>query len=321
MFGNTARSLPRVHSYADAEKVFNQRGAVRSKRWAEHERPLYKTYYHYRVAKYDNHFDIILYSTVMARYYVPTLVDSRVHERRLYMGDNSITSKDFMHYVLGKNSWKRVENSQLGEVIAPVYNKSFMYDNDTPFSADFMYVDGVLDTTKSSHTPHHRMVSGNEDKVARAEVLKKFDNYLMLVQMRLPEFTAEATLSDRLGRPWAGGSVSEYDSRKCVGKIADDSATSDDIHEFFEMCQDAFNVLASKRAYKQKDFTLQSRWHTPSAPIDGIEKLEKQITADEVRKAVSTRILKALDLDKKSIKQTIPQFVVEKDYPRSNVNW
>ena len=320
MFGNTARSLPRVHSYADAEKVFNQRGAVRSKRWAEHERPLYKTYYHYRVAKYDNHFDIILYSTVMARYYVPTLVDSRVHERRLYMGDNSITSKDFMHYVLGKNSWKRVENSQLGEVIAPVYNKSFMYDNDTPFSADFMYVDGVLDTTKSSHTPHHRMVSGNEDKVARAEVLKKFDNYLMLVQMRLPEFTAEATLSDRLGRPWAGGSVSEYDSRKCVGKIADDSATSDDIHEFFEMCQDAFNVLASKRAYKQKDFTLRPVWQS-TAPIDGIDKLEKQITADEVRKAVSTRILKALDLDKKSIKQTIPQFVVEKDYPRSNVNW
>ena len=320
MFGNTARSLPRVHSYADAEKVFNQRGAVRSKRWAEHERPLYKTYYHYRVAKYDNHFDIILYSTVMARYYVPTLVDSRVHERRLYMGDNSITSKDFMHYVLGKNSWKRVENSQLGEVIAPVYNKSFMYDNDTPFSADFMYVDGVLDTTKSSHTPHHRMVSGNEDKVARAEVLKKFDNYLMLVQMRLPEFTAEATVSASLGRPWAGGAVSEYDSRKCVGKIADDSATSDDIHEFFEMCQDAFNVLASKRAYKQKDFTLRPVWQS-TAPIDGIDKLEKQITADEVRKAVSTRILKALDLDKKSIKQTIPQFVVEKDYPRSNVNW
>jgi hypothetical protein len=320
MFGNTARSLPRVHSYADAEKVFNHRGAVRSKRWAEHERPLYKTYYHYRVAKYDNHFDIILYSTVMARYYVPTLVDSRVHERRLYMGDNSITSKDFMHYVLGKNSWKRVENSQLGEVIAPVYNKSFMYDNDTPFSADFMYVDGVLDTTKSSHTPHHRMVSGNEDKVARAEILKKFDNYLMLVQMRLPEFAAEATLSDRLGRPWAGGSVSEYDSRKCVGKIADDSATSDDIHEFFEMCQDAFNVLASKRAYKQKDFTLRPVWQS-TAPIDGIDKLEKQITADEVRKAVSTRILKALDLDKKSIKQTIPQFVVEKDYPRSNVSW
>jgi hypothetical protein len=111
-----------------------------------------------------------------------------------------------------------------------------------------------------------------------------------------------------------------YDSRKCVEKIADDSATSNDIHDFFEMCQDAFNVLASKRAYKQKDFTLRPRWQT-TQPVDGIEKLEKQITADEVRKAVSTRILKALDLNKKSIKQTIPQFVVEKDYPRSNVNW
>ena len=320
MYGNTARSLPWVRSYADAQAVFNQRGAVRSNKWAENERPLYKTYHHYRVAKYEDHFDIILYSTVMARYYEPTMVDGKQHERRLYMGDNSITSKDFMHYVLGKDSWKRVENSQLGEVIAPVYNRAFMYDGDEPFSADFMYVDGVLDTTKSSHTPHHRMVSGNEDKVARAEVLKKFDNYLMLVQMRLPEFTAEVTLSDRLGRPWAGGSVSEYDSRKWVGKIADDSATSDDIHCFFEMCQDAFNVLASKRAYKQRGFTLRPVWQS-NAPIDGIEKLEKQITADEVRKAVSTRILKALDLCKKSIKQPIPQFVVEKDYPRSNVNW
>lgn len=320
MFGNTARSLPNVHSYADAQTAFNRRGAVRSKKWMENQRPLYKTYFHYRVVKYLNHFDIVLYSTVMARYYEPTMVDGKQHERRLFMGDNSITSKDFMHYVLGKNSWRRVENSQRGEVVAPVYNKAFIYDGDEPFSADFMYVDGVLDTTKSSHTPHHRMVSGNEDKAARAEILKKFDNYLMLVQMRLPEFAAEATLSDRLGRPWAGGAVSEYDSRKCVGKIADDSATSNDIHEFFEMCQDAFNVLASKRAYKQRGFTLRPVWQS-TAPIDGIEKLEKQITADEVRKAVSTRILKALDLDKKSIKQPIPQFVVEKDYPRSNVNW
>ena len=79
-------------------------------------------------------------------------------------------------------------------------------------------------------------------------------------------------------------------------------------------------MLASKRAYKQRGFTLRPVWQS-TAPIDGIEKLEKQITADEVRKAVSTRILKALDLCKKSIKQPIPQFVVEKDYPRSNVHW
>jgi len=320
MFGQTARALPWARSYAEAQSIFNHRGAVRSKKWMENQRPLYKTYFHYRVVKYADHFDIVLYNTVMARYYEPTMVDGKQHERRLFIGDNSQTSKDFMSNVLNKCSWRRVENSQRGEVIAPVYNKAFMYDGDEPFSADFMYVDGVLDTTKSTHTPHYRMVSGNEDKTARAEVLKKFDNYLMLVQMRLPEFAAEATLSDRLGRPWAGGAVSEYDSRKCVGKIADDSATSNDIHEFFEMCQDAFNVLASKRAYKQRGFTLRPVWQS-TAPIDGIEKLEKQITADEVRKAVSTRILKALDLNKKSIKQPIPQFVVEKDYPRSNVNW
>ena len=126
MYGNTTRALPRVYSYADAQAVFNRRGAVRSKKWAENERPLYKTYYHYRIAKRDNYFNIILYNTVMARYYAPTMVDGKQHERRLFMGDNSVTSKDFMHHVLGKNTWRRVENSQVGEVIAPVYNRSFM---------------------------------------------------------------------------------------------------------------------------------------------------------------------------------------------------
>jgi len=321
MYGNTTRALPWVRSYAEAQTVFNHRGAVRSKKWMENQRPLYKTYFHYRVVKYANHFDVVLYNTVMARYYEPTMVDGKQHERRLFMGDNSITSKDFMHYVLGKDSWRRVENSQRGEVIAPVYIKEFMRDGDERFSADFMYVDGVLDTTKSAHTPHYRLVSGTEDKAARAEVLKKFDNYLMLAQMRLPEFAAEVTLANNLGRPWAGGAFSEYDARDCVEKIANDTATSEDIHAFFEMCQDAFNVLASKRAYKQKDFTLQPRWHAPNQQVDSLDKLDKQITADEMRKAVSTRILKALSLTKKSVRQTIPQFVVEKDYPRSNVHW
>lgn len=321
MFGNTTRHLAWVRNYTEATAVFNKRGAVRSKKWAENERPLYKTYHHYRLVKHPEYYDVVLYSTVMARYYEPKMVDGKKHERRLYMGDNSVTSKDFMYHVLGISRSHAIEIADGTRVVAPVYNRSFTHDNDTQFSADFMFVDGFLDPAQSAHTPHHRLVSGNDDKAARAEILKRFDNFIVLAQMRLPEFVANAELSTSSGRPWGGG-LATYRYSDCVSGIAhDETPDQRAVDGFFNMCQDAVNVLASKRAYKQKDFTLAYSWHNNKHNNDSIDKLDKPITPEDLRKTVSTRILKALDLDKKSVKQTIPQFVVEKDYPCSNVHW
>lgn len=321
MFGNTTRHLAWVRNYTEATAVFNKRGAVRSKKWAENERPLYKTYHHYRLVKHPEYYDVVLYHTVMARYYEPTIVDGKKHERRLYMGDNSVTSRDFMYHVLGVSRSHTTELADGTMVVAPIYNRSSLHNDGESFSADFIFVDGFLDPAQSVHTPHHKMVSGNDDKTARAEILKRFDNFIMLAQMRLPEFVASAELSRGKGRPWGNG-MQIYHYREAVEAIAHhDSPPQSMVDDFFAMCQDAVNVLASKRAYAQENFTLAYSWHSNNPNNDSIDKLDKPITAEDLRKAVSTRILKALDLDKKSVKQTIPQFVVEKDYPRSNVHW
>ena len=315
MYGNTSRHMPYVRTYAEAEKQFNKRGAVRSAKWAAHERPVYKTYHHYRVVKHAEYYDLMLYSTVMARYFKPETIDGKLHERRLYMGDQSITSRDFMYHVLGVSQGKReILADENKVVIAPIYHRSSLHHDGADFSADYHYVGGVLDTTKSMHTKHYRKVSSKEDRAERAEVIKLFEPYIMLAQMRMPEFHANAEVTHKTGSPFSGGSERRY--QDAVRDMAEGSTDQIAINHFFELCQNAYDVLASKRGYKQANFNMGS-WQNRA--VDSIDKLEKQITPPEFRTAIIGRINRLTGGDQRSEAVEIPQFVVESDYPRTNI--
>lgn len=315
MFGNTIRHLPYIRTYAEAEKQFNKRGAVRSKKWAENERPIYKTYHHYRVTKHAEYYDLILYRTVMARYFTPQTIDGKLHERCLYMGNQSITSRDFMWHVLGVHRGNKeiLEGDKL--VVAPIYHRASLHHDGEPFSADYLYVDGVLDTTKSVHTKHYRKVSNADDKRRRTEVANVFEPYILMAQMRMPEFHAEAEISNRLGVPFANSMSYKYE--EAIRAIACGSTEQSDIDTFFEMCKSAYEMLASKRGYEQGDFNMGSSWRNITA--DSIDKLKKQITPPEFRTTLVGRIMKMTGADERTELVEIPQFVVESDYPRTNI--
>jgi len=314
MFGNTTRHMPYLRTYEEAEKQFNKRGAVRSKKWAENERPIYKTYHHYRVTKHAEYYDLILYRTVMARYFTPTMVDGKLHERCLYMGDQSITSRDFMHHVLGVSQGMSEILAEDKRVIAPVYYRASLHHDGEPFSADYLYVDGVLDTTRSVHTRHFRKVSSKDDRANRAEMVKRFEPYIMMAQMRMPEFHNNAEVTRNTGSPFSGGSERRYQDSICA--MAEGSTDQLAINHFFELCQNAYDVLASKRAYNQRGFNMGS-WQNRT--VDSIDKLEKQITPPEFRTAIIGRINRLTGGDQRTEKVEIPQFVVESDYPRTNI--
>lgn len=314
MFGNTTRHMPYVRNYEEAEKQFNVRGAVRSKTWAEHERPIYKTYHHYRVVKHAEYYDVMLYRTVMARYFTPETIDGKLHERRLYMGDQSITSRDFMYHVLGVSQGKRETLADDKVVVAPVYHRASLHHDGADFSADYHYVDGVLDTTNSMHTRHYRKVSSKDDRAQRAEVVKVFEPYIMLAQMRMPEFHVSAELTNNAGAPFSGGSERRY--QDSIIDMAEGSTDQIAINHFFELCQNAYDVLASKRAWKQDGFSL-GNYHNRN--VDHVDKLEKPITPPEFRTAIIGRINRLTGGDQRSEKVEIPQFVVESDYPRTNI--
>ena len=220
-----------------------------------------------------------------------------------------------MYHVLGVSQGKRETLADENKVvIAPVYHRSSLHHDGADFSADYHYVDGVLDTTKSMHTRHYRKVSSKDDRAARAEVVKLFEPYIMLAQMRMPEFHNNAEVTRNTGAPFSGGSERRY--QESIIDMAEGSTDQIAINHFFELCQNAYDVLASKWAYKQSNFSLGNY---QNRNVDPIDKLEKQITPPEFRTAIIGRINRLTGGDQRSEKVEIPQFVVESDYPRTNI--
>ena len=101
MFSGQTRNLPFIRNYAEARAHWDKPFKTRSVKWSKFQRPLRNiAQKHYRLEAIDpdEYIDVFLYSTNMARFYAP---DPMGVERRLYVGDPSITSKKFMADVLG----------------------------------------------------------------------------------------------------------------------------------------------------------------------------------------------------------------------------
>lgn len=306
-----------LYTYDLADKWFNERKQVRSTAWGAHERPTAPKGTDPRgrlIRRQDGaYYDVVLYRTIMGRLFKPEVIDGQRVERRHYMGHYSPLSREFMWKAL--NLWRCnsvfVEGKRL---ILPIYDKS-MPGSD--FSAEFVYVDGALDMSQSRHTPHYKRVSTAEDKQRRAKVAKVFENYILLAQMRIPEFEASAELSNRIGAPFSGsGNLTQYSN--AMEDILAGNPDAVSVILFFAMCQDAFNTVASKRGYQQGDFQLTRRWGVPNT-ASPIENLDKPVTPADLRRAVMGRVNAALHIKGQSGTVEIPQFVVESEYPKSNI--
>lgn len=309
-----------LNTYARADNWFNERKQVRSKAWSIHERPTAPkgTDQRGRLIRHPEgeYYDIMLYSTTMARLFKPEVINGQRIERRYYLGYASPLSYQFMNNALWIRPVNRVHVK--GEKrILPIYTRA-MPDSD--FSAELVYVDDELDVEQSKHTRHFRRVSTTEDKARRAEVAKRFESYIMLAQMRLPEFEASAVLSARSGAPFGGDPSGKHKYSVALPEIFEGIPDHASTNEFFEMCQMVYTTMASKRGYDQMNFSLGSSWSNSKQLSDPASKLEKPITPDEFRRGLLSRINTAMDVDKKSGQEEIPQFVVESGYPHSNVN-
>jgi len=306
------------------------RGAVRSSAWQPNERPLDpKPVSHHRLIEgsnsYGKYFDIKLYQTIMARFYEPKVEDGKRVERRLYMGHDSQTSRQFMHYTLrvecGANSIWEDDVHADERIIMPIYTKHFMVDEDnTPFSLDAVYVDGVLDTVQSEHTKHYRLVADKDVRQFKVKVAAHFEPYIMLAQMRMPEFRAECTLDYRLGQAFGGEGFNRAYYMAIQEMWTDPEPRQQDIDVFFEMCQKAYDVIASKRGTKQADFNIKGYWYSRNNNESSIDDLAKPIEASEFRRAILDRIQKYVGSNSLKKPEEVKQFPKHSEYPRSNIH-
>jgi hypothetical protein len=317
MFSSTMRQLPQITNYETADRFFTNTRRPRTSRWAEHQRPLRNTAQtHYRIERKNDgeHYDLVLYGTVMGRLYRPAEDGS---QRRLYINHYSNTSKQYLDRVCDMRTVNRKRTTTGEIVIAPMYMRECVTDYDGKgFSIDMTFTNAGLDVSRSSHTPHVKFVSTDADKQDRKRILKNFENYVMLAVMRMPEFKANVDLDVRAGQPFSSGTHSGNFKHALLDMDAG-TASQAQLNHFFEMCQDTYNTLASKRGYKQKNFILSNYWRS-NTTVSTIDELEQPITEKDFAKSVNTRLLRILHGDAKSGKQPIPQFPREEEYTASN---
>ena len=320
-------------NYHEAEGTFAFRKAVRSSAWKPNERPLDpKPRSEHRLIEgsneYGKYFDVKLYQTVMARFYEPKVVDGKRVERRLYMGHSSQTSQQFMRHTLrvdlGANRLRDSEDLYSDEsIIMPIYTKHFMVDgdNDTPFSLDAVFVDGLLDPVQSEHTKHYRLVADKDVRQFKAKVAAHFEPYIMLAQMRMPEFKAECRLDYKYGQAFGGEGYNRAYYMAVQEMWTVSEPQQQDIDVFFEMCQSAYNIIASKRGADQEDFQMKGSWYTRNTSTDStIDDLKKPIEMVEFRRAILDRIQKYVGSNSLKKPEEVKQFPKHSEYPRSNIH-
>jgi hypothetical protein len=308
-----SNNLPRLRNFKQAHAYFEGRvKPPRSKKYEINERPLASvSHAHYKIIKHDTHYDIKLYHTIMARYYA---LDADGGVRQLYMGDNSMTSRSFMWQVLGVGGVNDTESDK-GKVILPIYSRSSIEDNGTPFSLDAYFKDDKLITDKSRHTQHFRFLSNNADKSERAQKKANLANYVMLATMRLPDYTDHVTLDHSMGRPFGEYSFVRH-ADDAVKGIVNGTPTEENINTFFQIGQTVFDMLASKRGYAQENFNLNTWRGTKST----IKDLAQPVTENDFEVAMTKRCLTIAGANKQSHRVEIPQFPLIGEYPRSNVH-
>ena len=318
-------------NYQEAELLFEDRGPVRSSAWQPNERPLDpKPVSHHRLIQgsnsYGKYFDVKLYQTIMARFYEPKVEDGKRVERRLYMGHGSQTSMQFMRYTLrvecGANSIWEDDVHADERIIMPIYTKHFMVDEDnTPFSLDAVYVDGVLDTVQSEHTKHYRLVADKDVRQFKQRVAAHFEPYIMLAQMRMPEFKASCTLDYTYGRAFGGEGFNRAFYMAVQELWTDPEPQQKDIDVFFAMCQTAYDIIASKRGADQEDFQMSGSWYNRNTSTDNtVDDLKKPIEMGEFRRAILDRIQKYVGSNSLKKPEEVKQFPKHSEYPRSNIH-
>jgi hypothetical protein len=307
------------------------RGAVRSSKWQPNERPLDpKPRSEHRLIEgsneYGKYFDVKLYQTIMARFYEPKVEDGKRVERRLYMGHSSQTSKQFMYYTLrvdvGANRQRDSDDMYSDEsIIMPIYTEHFMKDEGVPFSLDAYYVDGVLDPTRSRHTPHYRLVADTDVRKFKQRVATHFEPYIMLAQMRMPEFKAECRLDYKYGQAFGGEGYNRAYYMAIQEMWNDPEPRQQDIDVFFEMCQSAYNIIASKRGADQAGFQMAGSWYNRNTSTDNtVDDLKKPIEMVEFRRAILDRIQKYVGSNSLKKPEEVKQFPINSEYPRSNIH-
>jgi len=332
-WGNSAATnCTPIRNYKEADRHFNNTRKPRTKRWGEHQRPLYETRHtHFRLEKGSDDlgpfYGVWLYRMELARFYEPK--EDGTHMVCYNTYESNMTHA-FMRHVLGMSGWRPTFTTTDGrKVIVPLKpargNKH--NGNNEPWAATLWFdAHDKLMVDKSWHIPVALRRMNDDDKARRAAKRKDVETLLDMLTLRLssmispsnadfqPDLAYTAPFYDAMQAPYRKGSVVgaedflyKYHVEACKPVAEWSEAVFD---AFFRMCQQLANahvsVVACREGMDWERLAAGRSLVPNTAPPRAIQWVLDN--PKEYLKTVDRRLMQVTRMDNKSGHALIPQF-------------
>jgi len=312
-----------ITNYKQAHAKFeNTRYPARSKKWAEHQRPLRNTASpHLRIERNEVHgvkcYDLCLYETALVRYFEP---NAQGEQAVWLLNHYSCSSRKFLW---NADWWNRKElTKQNGDKFilqlsdqAGLANKIW----GEPFTCRLVFdMHGKVITEKSMHIPFTRRASTNTRRAKRKQLREHLTPVFDMLEMQYQSFIDNIEIDDYHGRPF-----SSRDYKKVSSGVTDKlralefvSLTPDEltelVHYAADCCRNIAQSIVNRRAWNY-DTGVRLSWEETKRrkeqlklPKDGallsahcpeiVERLTP--TWEDIRKAVELDMQSLAWLDK-----------------------
>lgn len=261
-----------------------------------------------------------LYNTKVAIFYKPLPDGTRLVQTNYY---DSQTTSIFM-YENGLHYYDLITTE--GKAVKVPYVPSWSRDTQqhTPSANLWFNAEGKLIVEKSDHKDIYTFKSSAEDKDKRKEFKKKVDVLMTLAMFRLPEYRANVTIDDDLGAPfgtaWRNKPASIDDFERTVHQLGSHETEHPQyIQSFLDMGQAVFDILSSKKVFnhvpegQRWTGSLFHTWNLTTEQKDELIKqqhaIADQVTAEEFKKSLTTRLLDIASLKTGTVKTPWGQFM------------
>lgn len=309
MFSSSIHNLPTINDFESAHEWFTQtpKPVTRKGQWNDNQRPLKDTRsHHYRIeqGRGGEYYDVMLYTTAMARFFAPTPDGRRV----MYTSHGSNMSKQFMRSVTRHSNLLYMDTTDNQTVAVPVPAKDSIYEAGRSFSAS-LWLDNSphkrLVVEQSAHTPMYTHKVGKGDKETRDHIKALCEPYITLACLRLPEFANNMFINEDLIEPFRGGVGVEWAQRDAIRCMTQGNALGQDyINKFMALAEKVYDYEATKLSFKQG----------PHTGDDIAQHITEKVLADGLWRVI---VRETYPLQRKSEAVALPQFMNILHYPKT----
>lgn len=308
MFASSIHLLPTINDFESAHEWFTKtpKPVTRNGQWNDNQRPLKdKRSHHYRIeqGRGGEYYDVMLYTTAMARFYAPTPEGRRV----LYTSHSSNTSKQFMNSVTRHSTLMSKLSTDKLIVTVPIPAKDCVSEGGHEFSASlWLDTQGRIDVAQSVHTPMYTHKTGPGDKDLVQHVRERCEPYITLACMRMGDWRRDEYVNEDLLVPFKGGVAVGDTHRTAIEQITGftrlgmSEVTQNNINAFMELAERVYDYEATKLYYKAH--------YNPDKPVT------EKVLADGLWRVI---VRETYQLRRKSVAVPLPQFMAVGKFPRT----